>query len=236
MSEDKKPASARAASVPGYTVELNLENRLVVIIGGGRTAMRKLPALLAAGANIDLIDPAPLSELPSHSQLTHHRRGYQLTDLSAAHLIFAATDNPQVNSRVADDAANLGILCCRVDRSENSDFSIPARLLRPPLSFSVSTGGESPAMAAVLRDLLGEMIPPVWQTATELAAAIRRKVLTGQQQIPYNHQVLLLLVEQGLLECLKQADTVGTDRLLLKHFGAGISLKNLQFTLPEGTS
>lgn len=91
-------------------------------------------------------------------------------------------------------------------------------------------------MASVLRDLLAERIPPTWQTATELAAVIRRKVLTEQQQIPYNQQVLLLLIEQGLLEYLEQSDTAGIDRLFLKHFGAGFSLKNLQFSLPEGTS
>ena len=87
-------------------------------------------------------------------------------------------------------------------------------------------------MASVLRDRLAQLIPPGWQTATELAAAIRRKVLTEQQQIPYNQQVLLLLIEQGLLEYLEQSDKAGVDQLLLKHFGAGFSLKNLQFSLP----
>ncbi len=91
-------------------------------------------------------------------------------------------------------------------------------------------------MASVLRDLLAEIIPTTWQTATDLAAAIRRKVLTEQQQIPYNQQVLLLLIKQGLLEYLEQSDKAGIDRLLFKHFGAGFSLKNLQFSLPEGTS
>lgn len=91
-------------------------------------------------------------------------------------------------------------------------------------------------MASVLRDLLAEKIPPVWQTATELVAAIRRKVLTEQHQVPYNQQVLLLLIEQGLFEYLEQSDEAGTDQLLLKHFGAGFSLKDLLFSLPEGTS
>ncbi len=206
------------------------------MIGGGRTAIRKLPALLAAGAKVVLIDPAPLADLPQHPRLSHHRRNHRSTDLSAARLVFAATDNAHANARVAEDAASHGILCCRVDSAAESDFITPARLLRPPLSFTVSTGGESPAMASVLRDLLIPMIPAVWQQATELVATIRRKILTEQHQIPYNQQVLLLLIEQGLLECLQQSDAAGTDWLLLKHFGAGFSLKNLQFHLPEGTS
>ena len=217
-------------------VELRLKNQLIVIIGAGRIAKRKIPNLLAAGAKINIIDPALLPDIPLHPQLTHYKRDYRPTDLSSARLIFAATNDSLVNTRITEDAATIGILCCRVDSAENSDFITPARLLRPPLSFSISTGGESPAMASVLRDLLAEIIPTTWQTATELAAAIRRKVLTEQQQIPYNQQVLLLLIKQGLLEYLEQSDKAGIDRLLLKHFGAGFSLKNLQFSLPEGTS
>jgi len=234
-SDDLHPSEASITPASGYTLELRLTGQRVVIIGGGRTAMRKLPNLLAAGARVDLIDPAPLTEIPPHPQLRHHRRGYQPADLSTARLVFAATNNPQLNAQIAKDATALGTLCCRIDSAENSDFITPARLNRPPLTFSVSTGGESPAMASALRDLLAKMIPGVWQTATELSAAIRRKVLTEQPQIPYNQQVLLLLIEQGLLESLERADEAGTDRLLLKHFGADFTLKNLRFTLPEGT-
>jgi precorrin-2 dehydrogenase/sirohydrochlorin ferrochelatase len=197
--------------------------------------MRKLPGLLATGARIDLIDPAPLSELPQHPQLTHHRRNYRPTDLGSARLIFAATNDPQVNTLVAANAAERGIPCCRIDSAEDSDFITPARLLRPPLSFSISTGGESPAMASVLRDQLGAMLPPSWQAATGLVAAIRRKVLTERPQIPYNQRVLLQLIEQGLFALIEQTDTAGIDQLLLKHFGAGFTLNDLQFSLSEGT-
>jgi precorrin-2 dehydrogenase/sirohydrochlorin ferrochelatase len=234
-SDNDFATTARVIQPPGYTIELDLQNQLVVIVGAGRIAMRKIPDLIASGARINLIDPAPLTELPATLQLKHHKRPYRITDLNSARLVFAATNEPPINSRVAKDARTLGILCCRVDSSADSDFMSPARLQRPPLSFSISTGGESPAMAAVLRDLLAEKIPAVWQTATELAAAIRRKVLTDPLQIPYNQQVLLHLIEQGLFECLEQSDVAGIDRLLLEHFGENFSLKNLQFSLPEGT-
>lgn len=227
--------SARIAPSHGYTIELRLENQRVVIIGGGRIAARKLPALIAAGATITLVDPAPLADIPQHPQLTHHRRCYRPADLDSARLVFAATNAPRVNAQISQDAAKRGILCCRVDSAEDSDFITPARLTRPPLAFSVSTGGESPAMASTLRDLLGGLIPPSWQMATELAAVIRRKVLTEQHQIPYNQQVFLHLIEQGLLECLEQADGAGVDRLLHKHFGTGFLLNDLHFSLPEGT-
>ncbi len=230
-SEHSKPTIRQEPARTGYTIELQLDHQLVVIIGGGTVARRKLPGLLAAGARIRLIAPAPLTELPQHPQLTHLERDYQTQDLTSARLVFAATDSPQTNRQVASDAARQGILCCRVDSAADSDFIIPARLLRPPLVISVSSAGTSPAMSAVLRDQLAGMIPDSWQTATELAAAIRRKVLTEERQIPYNQQVLLQLIEQGLLELIEHSDCAAIDQLLLKHFGAGFTLKDLQFSL-----
>ncbi len=232
-SESSKPTTRQKNSPRDYTIALQLENQLVVIIGGGSVARRKLPGLLATGARIRIIDPAPASELPQHPQLTHLKREYQLQDLTSARLIFAATDNPQINQQVAREAATLGILCCRVDNAEDSDFTTPACLLRPPLTISVSSSGTSPAMAAALRDKLDEMIPASWQTATRLVAAIRQKVLTESRQIPYNQQVLLQLIDQGLLALIERSDVKALDLLLCKHFGAGFALKDLSFSLPE---
>ena len=234
-SDSNDPNRDRTPYSSSYSIELRLVNRLVVIVGAGPVAMRKIPDLLAAGARVQLIDPRPLPDILQSSQLTHLQRKYQVTDFHAAHLVFAATNCAETNFEIAQEAAKLKILCCRVDSSEGSDFMTPARILRPPITVSVSTGGGSPAMAAILRDMLNEKIPPVWQTATELASAIRRKLLTEQLQIPYNQQVLLLLIEEGLLACLEQSDHAATDRLLHKHFGAEFSLNTLSFSLPEGT-
>lgn len=220
----------------GYTIELQLRDRKVVVVGAGQVARRKLPALLAAGARVHLLDPEPAAGLPQHPRLSLQRRGYETADLDDAWLVFAATADPELNALVAADAEKRRIPCCRVDSAEASSFTSPARLQRGPLNFSVSTGGGSPALAVLLRDRLDEMIPHSWQTATTLLAAVRQKLLTEQVQVPYNQQVLLQLVEAGLLEHLDRGDSAGTDRLLEQFFGAGFSLKDLQLSLPEGTS
>lgn len=220
---------------PGYMLELQLAERLVVIVGGGRTARRKLPALLEAGARVKVIDPAPLPELSPHPRLEHCPRRYRSVDLESASLVFAASNDPRVNAQVAADAAQRGTFCCRTDSATDSDFSVPASLRQPPLCIAVSSSGQSPAMAAVLRDRLAAMIPASWSTATTLAAAIRRKVLTGPRRIPYNQQVLLNLLDKGLLDLLERSDSDGVNRLLVEQFGADFSLHDLQFSLPEGT-
>jgi siroheme synthase-like protein len=224
-----------AEPLSGYTIELRLKNQLVVMVGGGRVGRRKLPDLLSSGAIVKLIDPFAHPDLPKHPRLSHHKRTYQPQDLTAARLIFATTNDAATNTRITRDAKKAGIFCCRADNAADSDFISPARLLRPPLAFSISSGGESPALVPVLTQLLDGMIPESWQTVAKLASIIRRKVLTEQPQIPYNQQVLLKLIDQGLIRLIEQSDSAALDRLLLKHFGAGFSLQDLQFKIPEGT-
>jgi len=205
------------------------------MIGGGRVGRRKLPDLLNAGAIVKLIDPFVHPDLPQHPRLSHYKRVYQSQDLTASRLVFATTNDAVTNARIASDAANAGIFCCRADNAADSDFISPARLHRPPLTFSISSGGESPALVPALAQLLDRMIPESWQTVAKLASSIRRKVLTEQHQVPYNQQVLLNLIDQGLIGLIEQSDRAGIDRLLLKHFGAGFSLQDLQFQFSEGT-
>ncbi|WP_020677226.1 precorrin-2 dehydrogenase/sirohydrochlorin ferrochelatase family protein [Geopsychrobacter electrodiphilus] len=234
-SDPERTHAEETASLSGYTIELRLKNQLVVLIGGGRVGRRKLPDLLNSGAVVKLIDPLVHPDLPQHPRLSHHQRTYQTRDLATARLVFAATNDAATNARIAADAAQAGIFCCRTDSATESDFICPTHLRRPPLSFSISSGGESPALVAVLTQLLNNMVPDSWQTATKLAGIIRRKVLTERGQIPYNQQVLLKLIDQGLLSLIERADSAALDRLLLKHFGAGFSLQDLHFQLPEGT-
>jgi siroheme synthase-like protein len=206
------------------------------MIGGGKVGMRKLPDLLAAGARVNLVDPAPLPQLPQHPRLTHFKHSYHLPDLSGARLVFALTADPLVNAGIAADAAAAGVFCCRADNGAESDFISPARLSRPPLSLSISSGGESPALAAIFCRYLNDLVPGSWQTAAHLAGLVRRKVLTDRLPIPYNQQVLLKLMDEGLLAHIERADHAALDQLLLKHFGAGFSLKDLHFQTSEGTS
>jgi len=227
---------SRHDSLPGYTIELNLRNRLVVIVGAGQVTRRKLPDLFASGARVLLIDPAPAPGLPQNSALRLQQRAYCETDLEGAWLVFAATADSQTNSRVASDAEARHIPCCRVDSAVASSFISPARLQRAPLSFSVSSRGGNPALAAVFRDRLNDLIPQEWQTAALLLGKIRQKLLTEKLQATYNQQVLLQLLDAGLLEQIARRNRGGIDQLLEKYFGAGFSLESLQFSFPEGTS
>src|SRR3954452_10734628 len=96
-----------------YPINLDLKERVVVVVGGGRVAARKTLRLVAAGARVTLVAPRiheTLLDLVAKGALRHVGRSYRPGDLAGALLVFAATDDPQVNLAVADEARKAKIL------------------------------------------------------------------------------------------------------------------------------
>ena len=132
-----------------YPLMLDLTGRPVVVVGGGRVALRRVQALLAAGAQVHVIaprvDPA-LAGLP----VTVSGRRYRDGDLAGAWLVHAATDDPAVNASVADEAERLHIWCVRADDAARSRAWTPAVTRHGGVTVAVSAGGD-PRRAQRLR-------------------------------------------------------------------------------------
>lgn len=218
--------------MPCYPVNLNLENRLCVVVGGGPVGCRKVDGLLAAGARVRLIAPRVASLLPE--AVAVERRAFRTGDLAGALLAFAATDDPQVNAAVVAEAAAEGVLVCRADAPLEGDFTLPALLRRGALTLGVATAGESPALAATVRDLLAHQYGPEWSAVASIAAALRRKRLTLQDDTEYNSEILRRLLREGLPALLAAGDAATVDRLLAEAAGPGATLAALGVRLSKG--
>ena len=225
------------AVVAGYfdfPLVLNLRDQQVVVVGAGTVGRRKLGNLLRAGARIRLVDPC-LTESPfCSSRIESIGRAYQKEDLRGARLVFACTDSAAVNGQIIEDARLLGVFSCCSDNLKVGDFSLPAILRRGALQITVSTGGGSPTLAALLRDRLAEQVPDSWGLSVEIMAAVRRKWLTAPLRSQYNQQVLRCFWENQLLPLLDQGKVKDIDQLLQETFGEAFSLAQLQIELPEG--
>jgi precorrin-2 dehydrogenase/sirohydrochlorin ferrochelatase len=153
-----------------YPLMLDVSRRLVVIVGGGAVAARKAKGLLEAGASrIRMISPEFCDAVPAAVERVIER--YAPGHLEGAGLVFAATDQADVNSSVVRDAHQLGLLVCRADSSEedSGDFATPALFREEALVITVSTGG-SPTLAAAVRDELAARLDPRW---IKMARAMR---------------------------------------------------------------
>ena len=156
---------------------LKLENRQVIIIGGGTLAESKLPALLEAGARVRIISPR-LSPTLTAQVRAHHLdwwpKLYEPGDLAGAFLVIAATSIPEVNAAVFREAEARNILCNAVDDVDNCHFYYGAIVQRGDLQIAISTNGKSPALAQRLRKELEKQFGPEYAAWLDWLGAARQ--------------------------------------------------------------
>ena len=99
-----------------YPLALDLADRMVVVVGGGQVARRRVTAMLEAGALVRVIAPEITAELAG-LDVALHQRQYRDGDLTGAWLAHAATDDPAVNAAVAAEAERRRIWCVRADNA-----------------------------------------------------------------------------------------------------------------------
>lgn len=170
---------------PGlYPVMLRLWGQRCLVVGAGDVAARKVEALLACKAEVVVVAPEvgeALQALAEAGQVRVHRRLFRPSDLAGCRLAIAATDRPEVNRAVAEEARKRGVWVNVVDEPALCDFAAPAVVRRGPVVVAVSTGGASPALAAALRRQLEEAVGPAYGVLAERLRALRPWV---QQRLP----------------------------------------------------
>jgi precorrin-2 dehydrogenase/sirohydrochlorin ferrochelatase len=163
-----------------YLVNLALEGRSAVVVGGGEVAARKVQDLLAAKANITVIAPhlcGRIVALADEKRMVAHGRPYRTGDLAGAFVAIAATDDEALNARVAADAAAINVLVNVVDRPALCTFTVPATLRRGGLTIAVATEGQCPALAGILREELEERYGPEYAELAGLFGEARKKMI-----------------------------------------------------------
>ena len=135
-----------------YLVGLRLTGRQVVVVGGGSVAQRRLPLLIASGADVHVITRAATRAVEATamaSRITLSLRDYRDGDLAGAWYAIAATDDAQVNSAVVAEADRRRIFCVRADIAVEGSAVTPASFDYAGLSVGVLAGGEHRRSAAI---------------------------------------------------------------------------------------
>jgi siroheme synthase-like protein len=164
-----------AVELPQYPVNLVLEGRSCLVVGGGGVARRKAEGLLACGAAVTVVAPEvepQLAALPVRIE----RRRYEEGEAAGYRLVIAATGDPAVNQRVYDDGEAAGVWVNAADDPERCSFTLPSVMRRGPLQVTVSTGGHSPAMAVWLRRRLEGELGAEYEVLLRLLSEIRATI------------------------------------------------------------
>ncbi len=158
---------------------VDLKKRLVLVVGGGNVAARKVGLLLRAGAKVRVVSPAITASLQSRcdvGQVEHITAKYEASHLSGAALVIAATDDMSVNRQVYEAAKQRGVPVNVADAPELCTFILPSIIDRSPVVVAVSTGGASPTLGRLLRARLETMIPHSYGRLAELTRRFRQPV------------------------------------------------------------
>lgn len=132
-----------------YLVGLRLTGKKVVVVGGGTVAQRRLPLLIASGADVHVISRSATRSVEAMTGITLALREYRDGDLDGAWYAIAATDDPRVNEAVVAEAESRQIFCVRADIAVEGTAVTPASFSYAGLSVGVLAGGEHRRSAAI---------------------------------------------------------------------------------------
>jgi uroporphyrin-III C-methyltransferase/precorrin-2 dehydrogenase/sirohydrochlorin ferrochelatase len=218
-----------------YPAGLRLGGRRVVVVGGGHVAQRRVPQLIAAGADVVLVSPevTPAIEgLATDGEIRWEARGFADSDLEGAWYVIAATDDRQVNEQVSAGAEARRIFCVRSDDATRASAWTPAVGRHAGVTVAV-LGNREPRLSAAVRD--------------EIVEGLREGRITARHQRDHAPGVTLVgggpgdpeLIAVAGRKALMEADVVVADRLapreLLGELPADVELIDVA-KLPRGRS
>lgn len=142
-----------------YPLMLDLSQFKCLIIGGGEVACRKAKSLLAYGGKVTVLSEKFIPELeilPIERIAARFEVNYLANCYNEFALVIAATSDKQCNDQIGTYCKQQHILCNVVTDEALSSFIVPSSVQRGELVIAVSTGGNSPALAAKIKHELGE--------------------------------------------------------------------------------
>ncbi len=168
---------------------LKLNGRQVLLVGGGPVASSKLRALLDAGASVRVVAPTILLDIAS-APVETIKRPFQPSDLDSVFFVVAAAP-PDVNRAVAAAAHARGIFVNAVDDVESASAYAGAVLRRAGVTIAISTEGDAPALAGLVREALEQLLPEDLEDWMACARDARRQWLADGVPMAERRPMLL---------------------------------------------
>lgn len=199
-------------ATPYLPLFMDLTGRVCLVVGGGRIAEGRTRLLAAHGAVLRLVTPelsAGLEDMAADGRVADvRRRVFAPDDLDGVFLALAATNDRDVNAKIAETARKRGILCNVADDPQACDVHIPALVRRGDLTVAISTGGASPAVTASVRRQLEDTFGPEWSTLLSLLGELREATKRRYPQPALRAAAVRELLDDGKLLALVRAGEV----------------------------
>ena len=169
---------------------IDLHEKKGLVVGGGRVAARKIHALLPYGPRLTVCAPSLLPELEALPGLMLRREPFSPALLEGVCFVIAATDDREVNRRIAHLCRDSHTPINVADPGEESTFLFPSLVRRGPLSIGISTSGTSPSAAHYLKEQIEGLLPANLEPILGWMDEMRENV--KQSSLPQEQRALLL--------------------------------------------
>ena len=209
-----------------YPIFLDIEQRKVVVVGGGSVAERKVRNLLEYGAEVFVIAQkltSSLRQLVEKGTVSVLGRKFKASHLDGAFLAVAATTDALLNRKVAEEARKRGVLVNAVDQPEECDFIVPSIFRRGDLLIAISTSGKSPALSKKIRVGLEKEFGQEYESFLVLMGSLRKEILKQQMPQDKRRRMFQRLVDSEIPEKIKKGDWKGISAILTGILGRQIS-------------
>ena len=165
---------------------LKLENKKVLIVGGGYIAYEKLNHLLDFTKDIYLIASEFSDEMlqkMEEENLHYEKRSYKTQDIEGFSIAVVAVDDIALQAEIFKESKGCNCLCNAVDSLDYCDFIFPAYVKKNDLTIAISTSGASPAVAKHLKEYLNKLIPEGISDFLQEMKNLRRTLPKGKERM-----------------------------------------------------
>ena len=205
-----------------YPVYIEMRGQPCVVVGGGKIAEGKVDGLLAVEAQVKIISPEltpHLRNLVDENKIQYVSRTYQTGDLADAFVVICATDHPEINHQVWQDASANHQLVNVVDDTPRCNFIAPSILRKGDLTIAISTSGKAPALAVRLKERFQAEIGLEYERFLELSGQLREPLARHIPDFETRKKLWYELVDSDVLELLSQGDENAAIETISKTVG-----------------
>ncbi|MGH2318734.1 NAD(P)-binding protein [Planococcus sp. SE5232] len=197
-------------------IMIELAEKKVIVVGGGRIAKRKLNTLLDSGAVLTVISPAVAPEIKQWAEegkIQWKQKNFDSKEAEEAFMMIIATDDPVVNA-AAKEAAPPHCLINASTEAESGNIHFPAHLKRGKLSIAVSTNGASPMLAKKIKQDLQTQFDESYEHYLEFLFEARQLLKQTQLSKSRKEEYLRSFLAESFMQEETQQETLHELQLL----------------------
>jgi len=171
--------------MPYFPLFVDLTDKRILVVGGGKVATHKVKKLLQFGAKITIVAPKvsnELKKLQKERKIKIKRRRFLTGDLKNKDLVVVATDDIKLQERIYKLCTKKGILCNTVDVPEYCSFIFGSTIVRGDLVVAITTSGKAPALSKELRKYLERVLPEDIENLLKELHKLRKKLPKGTKR------------------------------------------------------